>query len=73
MHLLHESTIKNADGTYEITIYFVKEGTSLGPYTYLIPSQKDVEDFGMWCKKGLKFQGKALKILRKHRTKLIRK
>jgi hypothetical protein len=71
MHLLHEATVKNTDGTYEITVYIIEDGKRRGPYTYLIPSEKEVEDFLRLYRRGC--HGKALQILNKHRTKLIRK
>jgi hypothetical protein len=71
MHLLHEATVKNTDGTYEITVYIIEDGKRRGPYTYLIPSEKEVEDFLRLYRRGC--HGKALQILNKHRTKLIKK
>jgi hypothetical protein len=77
MHLLHETTVKNTDGTYEITVYIVEDGKRRGPYTYLIPSDKEVRDFLALYQKGKRdgsrFHGKALSLLNKHRTRLIRK
>ena len=71
MVLLHEVTVKHPDGTHEITVYIIEDGKRRGPYTYLIPSEKEVEDFLRLYRRGC--HGKALQILNKHRTKLIRK
>jgi len=70
MTLLHEVTARHPDGTHEVTVYIIEDGKRRGPYTYLILSEKEVEKFTWFCRIGL--FGKALQILNKHRTKLIR-
>jgi len=70
MTLLHESTAKHPDGTHEITVYIIEKGKRRGPYTYLIPSEQEVRNFTWLYHMGL--FGKALSLLNKHRTKLIR-
>jgi len=70
MTLLHESTAKHPDGTHEVTVYIIEKGKRRGPYTYLIPSEKEVQSFMYLYQKGV--YGAALIWLNKYRTKLIR-
>jgi len=65
MYLIHESTIKEANGMIEISVIVVNGKKNFKRYTYDIPSQKAAEMFHSLYRKGSKCHGKALSILNK--------
>lgn len=66
MYLIHESTIKNYDGTIEISLYIVNEKAR--KYTYVLSSEYAARQFHrLYRRKST--HGKALTILNKFKIK----
>jgi hypothetical protein len=70
MYLIHESTIKNTDGTIEITVIAVNsDNNSMRKYVYNIASEYAADKFHNMYRRGKKLHGKALAILNKYKIK----
>ena len=68
MHIIHESTIRNESGVFEVTIFIVNEN-STKQYTYGLSSAWAVDKFEKLYRKGRVFHGKALQFLNKFQLK----
>jgi hypothetical protein len=69
MHLIHESTIRNTDGLYEIRLIIVKEADNFKQYVYKLSSEYAVRNFERYYQMGRGFHGIALKILNKWKVR----
>lgn len=70
MHLLHESTVKNMDDTYEITVHVVKDSVRK-KYTYLVGTEYASKVFHAQYRRGRECHGQALATLNKYKLKLL--
>lgn len=67
MYLIHESTIKNYDGTIEIALYIVNDKVAK-KYTYVLSSEWAARQFHrLYRRKST--HGKALSVLNKFKIK----
>ena len=68
MYLMHESTIKQENGTFKVTVYVVKtpyaSTKNCKEYSYVLKSEHDVDMF--YAKYRRKFFGTALNFLKKN-------
>jgi hypothetical protein len=69
MHIIHESTVKQTSGLYEVSIYIVNEYNNFKKYIYKIGSEWAVRQFHMYYRKGTGMHGTALTILNRFKEK----